>query len=188
MGVLKSDPSLSTSLFPDHWAWSSKIPHIHPCPTWVKAVEGWSHHNGGKGLLCPPPYKVRFKLGRMGPHAGLPQEEGFWARVCKAIFLCGGKGRWGDEHWVWGEGEEWWRGKEEGASLLEHSHWSHSDKETRICTRSRACLLPAHLAWPHPTSRGPFQDPREGFGGTAAEPFTLALRAPSLFSPSRSRE
>lgn len=58
-------------------------------------MEGWSHHNGGKGLLCPPPYKVRFKLGRMGPHTGLPQEESFWVRVCKAIFLCGGKGRRG---------------------------------------------------------------------------------------------
>lgn len=28
----------------------------------------------------------------------------------------------GDEHGVWGEGEKWRRGKEEGASLLERSH------------------------------------------------------------------
>lgn len=104
-GVLKSDPSFSTSLFPDHWAWSSKTPHLCPCPAWVKAVEGWSHHDQGEGaalLLLPPSYKVGFKLGRMGPHNGFPQEQGFWARVCKAIFLCGGKGRRG-MNTGWGE-------------------------------------------------------------------------------------
>lgn len=50
---------------------------------------------GAALLLLPPSYKVGFKLGRVGPHTGSRQEEGFWARVCKAIFLCGGKGRRG---------------------------------------------------------------------------------------------
>lgn len=35
---------------------------------------------------------------------------------------------------------------------------------------------PSLPAWPHPTSQGPFQDPREGFVDTAVEPFTLAPR------------
>lgn len=67
-----------------------------PLPNVGQGHGGWSHHDEGEGaalLLLPPSYKVGFKLGRMGPHTGLPQEEGFWARVCKAIFLCGGKGR-----------------------------------------------------------------------------------------------
>lgn len=53
--------------------------------------EGWSHTEG-KRLLCSPAPSptVGFRLG-------LPQEQGFWARVCKAIFLCGGRGEGGGE-------------------------------------------------------------------------------------------
>lgn len=52
----------------------------------------------------------------------------------------------------------------EGASLLEHSHWSHSNGETRMCTRSRVCLLPAPPAWP-PHLSGPLLRPQRRFRG-----------------------
>lgn len=129
----------------------------------------------GAALLLIPPSKVGFKLGGLGPRTGLPREEGFWARVCKAIFLCGRKGRWGNEHWVWGEGEKWQRGKEEGATLRStvpratqtKSH-SHTQDPERACSQ---CLQSGPNA--------PSQDPNGGLGGyTAAEPFTLAPRLP----------
>lgn len=67
-----------------------------PLPSMGQGTADGATMIGGRAalLLLPPSYKVGFKLGRMGPHRGLPR-GGFWARVCKAIFLCGGKGRQG---------------------------------------------------------------------------------------------
>lgn len=93
---------------------------------------------------------------------GLPLEWGFWARVCKAIFLCGGKGKQG-MNWVWGEGEKRLRGKEGGASPLEHSYWSRQQRHTCV-HNAHSVHAPSPAAWPHPASRDPFQDHREGLG------------------------
>lgn len=103
-----------------------------------------------------------------GPALVCP-EEGFWARVCKAIFLRGRKGRWGNEHWVWGEGEKWQSGRGRGRPR------STVPGATRTKARSRAPAPSASSLAPTP----PPQDPEAGLGGhTAAEPSTLAPAAP----------
>lgn len=168
-----------------------QTPHLRPCPSGSRCGD-WSHHDRGKGCFAPSP---SFLQGRVQTRqGGAPQ--GFAPRGVSGLgsvrlfsFAVGRGGR-GRTLGVGVGGEEWRGGKEEGASLLEHSRWSHSNEKTRMCTRSTVGLLPAPPAWLHPTPQGPFEDPREGFGGTAVEPFTLAPHsgAPSLFSPSRSRE
>lgn len=89
----------------------------------------------------------------------------------------------GDEHRLWGEGEKWRTGEEEGASL-----WRTVTGVTQ--TKSHSCAQAPERACPdRPSPQDPFHDPRGGVGATAVEPFTLAPRpAPRLFSPSRSGE
>lgn len=88
----------------------------------------------------------------------------------------------GDEHWVGGEGETWQRGKERGASLLEHSQWSHSEEETLMCTGHRVCLLPGLQSAPAPP-RTPSKTP-SGFGGNSCRTIrTGPALPPSASSP-----
>lgn len=54
-----------------------------------------------------------------------------------------------------GEGEKQLNGKEEGASLLEHSYWSHFSKETLVCIRYTVCALPACQPGPTPPLGSP---------------------------------
>ena len=65
------------------------------------------------------------------------------------------------------------RGLPAGAQPLESLKW----RNTRVHEiQSVPAPSPSSLA--PPTSQGPFQDPREGFGGTTVEPFTLAPQPP----------
>lgn len=75
-GSPKTDPSFSTSLFPDHWAWSSNTPHLALAHR-AKVRDGATMIGGRAALLLlPPSYKVGFKLGRTGLPGGLPRGSG----------------------------------------------------------------------------------------------------------------
>lgn len=100
-GIPKSDPSFSTSLFPDHWAWSLKTPHsVLP-----KLGEGPGVGATQRGrLLCPLPlpWKVGFRLGRRDGHTGCPRSRASGLGSVRLFsFAVGGGGR-GNEHWGWG--------------------------------------------------------------------------------------
>lgn len=90
-GIPKSDPSFSTSLFPDHWAWSLKTPHS-VLPKLGEGPGVGATQKGGAALPPAPPPEGRVQTWQEGWPHWLPQEQGFRARVCKAIFLCGGGG------------------------------------------------------------------------------------------------
>ena len=142
----------------------------------------------GAALLLIPPSKVGFKLGGLGPCTGLPREEGFWARVCKAIFLCGRKGRWGMNT---GCGERVRNGREgrrkgppsgaQSPEPLRPSH-THIHKIPSVPAPSASSLAPTP----------PPKTPKGGLRGAHScrtihsGPTPPAL--PCLFSPPRSGE
>lgn len=115
-------------------------------------------------LLLPPSYKVGFKLGRMGPHTGLHQEEGFWARVCKAIFLCGGKGRQGMNAGCRERVRNGGEGRRKGPPC-----WSTATGVTQMekhaCARDPECACSQPLQPGPPHLSGPLPRPQRRFWG-----------------------
>lgn len=61
------------------------------------AADGATMIRGRAALLLPSPsfFQGRVQTRQDGAPQGFAPEGGFWARVCKAIFLCGGKGKQG---------------------------------------------------------------------------------------------
>lgn len=125
----------------------------------------------GRGGLEPPRSEGKgpsFLKGRVqtrwdGAPYWLPQEEGFWARVCKAIFLCGGKGRQGMNtgcgERVRNAGEGKRKGLPAGAKSLE----SFRRRNTHVHKSQSVSVQPLQPG-PNPASQGPSKTPEKVLG------------------------
>lgn len=97
----------------------------------------------------PPPVKG-------GIHKWAPQEEGFWARVCKAIFLCSEREGKGIEGKVWGMNTGYGeRVRSEGKGPVSGVTGMHRPREPPPSPSTWGLNLAAP---------GPAQDPEDGGG------------------------
>lgn len=126
----------------------------------------WSHHDRGKGCFAPSPsfLQGRVQTRQDGAPQGFAPEGGFWARVCKAIFLCGGKGRQGMNTGCGERGGMAERGGGRGLPAGAQSLESFERKNTHVHKiHSGPAPSPSSLAPPHLS--GPLLRPQRRFWG-----------------------
>ena len=155
-GVPKSDPALSISLFPDHWAWSSKSLPLTLAQSGSRLRAG-ATASDRRGCFTPcPSFKGRVHTRWAGaPHWFAPRRASGLGSVRLFSFAAGRGG--GGMNTGCGERVRNGRAGGEGAALGAQS------PEPLGPRHAHERLLPVPPAWPQ---RPPPKTPRQVWGGT----------------------